>query len=484
MIEIEFEYKQNKIMIQAKSYESFQSVIDKYIQKSQIQLDFVYFIANGNKIKPECSLESIMTNIDKQNKKIKVLVNKIQDKDNNCQEVIVNSKNIICPKCGENCRISIEDCKIKLFGCCNNHTTKSIRLLDFKDTQKVNISKIICDKCKSKNKGNSINYEFYKCLTCKVNLCVLCKTTHNSSHDVIRDDQINNICLKHNEQLIKYCPKCNVNTCFSCEEEHRQHKTINLVDLKPNMDEIKKQLLELKKEIEILVEEIQLTIMKLNEFKEAMNIFYEINNDILNNYEMKIRNYQILENIKLITNNEIFTRLKKMNKMKDYKEKIFSLIDLNNKINSYDEDSQNINMVNEDSSKKQNINMGNVDSSENALFCKVILLGECGIGKTKIINSFIDPNFKDSTTRTTGASYAAKTIFFEEENQSIKFEIWDTPGQENYRALSKIFCENSSVCILVYDITNKESFDEIRNYWIHQVKEYVPKDVSKKNIYI
>ena len=77
------------------------------------------------------------------------------------------------------------------------------------------------------------------------------------------------------------------------------------------MAEIKKQLLELKKEIEILVDEIQLTIMKLNEFKEAMNIFYEINNDILNNYEMKNRNYQILENIKLITNNEIFTRLKK-----------------------------------------------------------------------------------------------------------------------------------------------------------------------------
>ena len=77
------------------------------------------------------------------------------------------------------------------------------------------------------------------------------------------------------------------------------------------MDEIKKQLLELKKEIELIVDQIQITIMKLNEFKEAMNIFYEINNDILNNYEMKIRNYQILENIKLITNNEIFTRLKK-----------------------------------------------------------------------------------------------------------------------------------------------------------------------------
>ena len=48
---------------------------------------------------------------------------------------------------------------------------------------------------------------------------------------------------KHNEQLIKYYAKCNINTCFSCDEEHRQHQTINLVDLKPNMDEIKNQLI-------------------------------------------------------------------------------------------------------------------------------------------------------------------------------------------------------------------------------------------------
>ena len=114
--------------------------------------------------------------------------------------------------------------------------------------------------------------------------------------------------------------------------------------------------------------------MKLNEFKEAMNIFYEINNDILNNYEMKNRNYQILENIKLITNNEIFTKLKKIDKMTDYKEKIFSIIDLYNKISSYDEDSQ------------KNINIGNEDSSKNALFCKVALLGESNVGKTEIIN--------------------------------------------------------------------------------------------------
>ena len=484
MIQIEFDYKQDKVMIQAKSYESFQSAIDRYIQKSQIQLDSIYFIANGNKIKPEHSIESIMTNIDKKNKKIKVLVNKMQDKDNNYQEVIVKSKNIICPKCGENCRISIEDGKIKLFGCCNNHTTKSIRLLDFKDSQKVNLSKIICDKCKSKNKGNSINHEFYKCLTCKINLCLLCKTTHNSSHYIIRDDQINNICLKHNEQLIKYCTKCNINTCFSCDEEHRQHKTINLVDLKPNMDKIKNQLSELKNEIELIVDEIQKTIIKLNEFKETINIFYEINNDILNNYEMKNRNYQILENIKLISNNEILTRLKKIDKITDYKNKIFSIIDLYNIISSYDEDSQNINIVNEDSSEKQNINMGNEDSSEDALLCKVVLLGESYVRKGDIIKHFLYSSFDDSILSNTGSSYASKTIFFKEENQTIRFELWDTAGEEKYRTINSIYIKDAKVCILVYDITKKYSFDEIRDFWIHQVKEHAPKDVSKKNIFI
>ena len=493
MIQIEFEYNQDKVIIQAKSYDSFQSIIDRYIQKSQIQLDSVYFIANGNKIKPERSLESIMTNMDKQNKKIKVLVNKIQEKDNNCQEVIIKPKDIICPKCGEICRISIEDSKINLFGCCNNHTTNGIRLLDFKDTQKVNISKIICGKCKSKNKGNSTNYEFYKCLTCKENLCILCKTTHNSSHYIIRDDQINNICLKDNEQFIKYCPECNVNTCFSCVEEHRQHKTINLADLIPNMDEIKNQLSQLKKVIENLEDEIQMTIMKLNEFRGALNIFYEINNDILNNYEMKNRNYQILENIKLITNNEIFNRLKKIDKMTDLKEKIFSIIDLYNKISSYDEYSQNINMGKEDSSiilekqkKEINKNESNSQSSftyfKNTLSCKAVLIGESNVGKNEIAD-FIRPKSRDSITSISGRN-TGMTIFFYSENQAVNFEIFNTPGQEKYRALTKTFFRDANVCILVYDKANKLSFDKIRNYWINQVNEHAPKDVSKKKIYI
>jgi hypothetical protein len=171
MIEIEFEYKQNKVMIQAKSYESFQSVIDKYIQKSQIQLDSVYFIANGNKIKPERSLESIMTNIDKRNKKIKVLVNKIQDKDNNCQEVIVKSKNIICPKCGEKAKLNIQNYNISLYDCLNGHEFNNLSFEQFEKTQNIDLSKIICDKCQNNDKSTSYDNKFFICGECKMNLC-------------------------------------------------------------------------------------------------------------------------------------------------------------------------------------------------------------------------------------------------------------------------------------------------------------------------
>ena len=119
-------------------------------------------------------------------------------------------------------------------------------------------------------------------------------------------------------------------------------------------------------------------------------------------------------------------------------------------------------------------------AEDNAKTCKVVLLGESGVGKTCIIARFINNTFEDNIMSTTGASYAGKTMSFDELNgQSIKFEIWDTAGQEKYRALTKIFYKDAGVAILVYDITRKESFDEIKNYWFNQIKDFAPKNISK-----
>ena len=117
--------------------------------------------------------------------------------------------------------------------------------------------------------------------------------------------------------------------------------------------------------------------------------------------------------------------------------------------------------------------------------CKVVLLGESGVGKTCIIARFINNTFEDNIISTTGSSYAGKNMTFDEFNgKTIKFEIWDTAGQEKYRALTKIFYKDAGVAILVYDITRKESFEEIKNYWYNQIKEYAPKNISKKILYL
>ena len=76
-------------------------------------------------------------------------------------------------------------------------------------------------------------------------------------------------------------------------------------------------------------------------------------------------------------------------------------------------------------------------------------------------------------------NFATKTVILEDENQSIKYEIWDTAGQEKYRSLAKVFYKNASVCILVYEITRKSSFEELKKYWINEVTSNASKNISK-----
>ena len=121
--------------------------------------------------------------------------------------------------------------------------------------------------------------------------------------------------------------------------------------------------------------------------------------------------------------------------------------------------------------------MGEEEDEEEEV-CKVVLLGESGVGKTCIISRFINNTFEEGLMSTNGASYASKISTFPEyENRTIKFEIWDTAGQEKYRALNQIFYKDASICILVYDVTSMISFKALQDYWCQQVKEQAPKNV-------
>ena len=102
---------------------------------------------------------------------------------------------------------------------------------------------------------------------------------------------------------------------------------------------------------------------------------------------------------------------------------------------------------------------------------KVVLLGEAGVGKTCIISQFISGVFDADTISSLSAQFITKSLEFKEFDKVLKFEIWDTAGQERFRSLAKIFYKDAKVICLVYDVTSKKSFDELKNFWYEQVKD-------------
>ena len=106
----------------------------------------------------------------------------------------------------------------------------------------------------------------------------------------------------------------------------------------------------------------------------------------------------------------------------------------------------------------------------NNVTCKVVLVGDAGVGKTCIIQRYVKNEYNDNTETTSTSTYFYKTLEFKEFNKSISFDIWDTAGQELYRALAKNFYLNATIGILVYDIRRRESFESIKDYWYEQLK--------------
>ena len=200
MVEVEFNYQQNNIIIQGNLDDLFETIIDKYINKTNLDINNIYFITNGKNINNKDSLQTIMNDTDKKYKKIVILVYSINDIINN-ENNIKLSNEIICPVCKEICKYEIKDYKIKLYDCKNGHVIENIKFDEFESQLNLDISKIKCGICKNRNKSNTFNNEFYVCYECKMNLCPLCKSIHDKNHPIINYDNKNYICNKHNDNI-------------------------------------------------------------------------------------------------------------------------------------------------------------------------------------------------------------------------------------------------------------------------------------------
>lgn len=98
---------------------------------------------------------------------------------------------------------------------------------------------------------------------------------------------------------------------------------------------------------------------------------------------------------------------------------------------------------------------------------KVVLLGNAGVGKSCISMRFIRDEYIEDNETTIGAAFMTKTISLED--CTVRTEIWDTAGQERYRALAPMYYRGAQAAIVVYDITNRESFDGAK-MWIKELQ--------------
>jgi small GTP-binding protein len=118
--------------------------------------------------------------------------------------------------------------------------------------------------------------------------------------------------------------------------------------------------------------------------------------------------------------------------------------------------------------------MSNTEYDEDIVRCKTIIVGNSGVGKTSIISRYLR-KFNPNERSTIGASFTNRLEIIND--NKILFEMWDTAGQEKFRSINSIFYQDANICILVYDITNQKSFEELKDYWYNSVLENSSNDI-------
>ena len=105
---------------------------------------------------------------------------------------------------------------------------------------------------------------------------------------------------------------------------------------------------------------------------------------------------------------------------------------------------------------------------------KFIVIGDSSVGKSNIISKYKENKFDEKGQPSIGVQFIAKNVVIE--NTTFRLQVWDTAGQETFRSMTRIYYKNSSCAFIVYDITEKESFNHVES-WISECKKIAPETV-------
>jgi len=113
-------------------------------------------------------------------------------------------------------------------------------------------------------------------------------------------------------------------------------------------------------------------------------------------------------------------------------------------------------------------------SHRKKVLLKVIILGDSGVGKTSLMNQYVNDKFSKSYKATIGADFLTKEIVIDD--KLVTLQIWDTAGQERFQSLGVAFYRGADSCILVYDITDQKSFDSLDQWMDEFLTQAAPRD--------
>jgi len=118
-----------------------------------------------------------------------------------------------------------------------------------------------------------------------------------------------------------------------------------------------------------------------------------------------------------------------------------------------------------------------MSAARKKVLLKVIILGDSGVGKTSLMNQYVNKKFSNAYKATIGADFLTKEVMVED--RLVTMQIWDTAGQERFQSLGVAFYRGSDCCVLVYDVNVAQTFEHLDSWREEFLVQAAPRDPEK-----